>query len=68
MNKNLIGYRYMLGLNQEQIAKKIGMAASSYSMRETGKREFKQTEMKKIMVIINEKYPKMTMEEIFLRD
>ena len=65
MNRNLVGYRTLIGLTQTEMCKKIGMSLSSYSERENGKREFRASEMKKIMEIINEKYPLMTMEEIF---
>lgn len=67
MNRNLKGYRTMLGMTQTEMAKKIGMVLSTYSFKETGKADFTQTEMEDIKKIINEKYPELTTDEIFLR-
>lgn len=65
MNRTLLGYRTMLNLNQKQLGEKIGMSKSAYCLRETGKREFKASEMFNIMKIINETFPQIKMEEIF---
>ena len=65
MYRALLGYRAMLGLNQSELANKIGMTSSNYSKRESGSREFRASEMFKIMEVINIKFPLMTMEEIF---
>ena len=65
MNRTLLGYRTMLGLNQSQLAIKIGMTSSNYSKRESGNREFRSSEMFKIMKVINDEFPSMTMEQIF---
>ena len=65
MNRILIGYRKMLGINQSELANKIGMTSSNYSKRESGSREFRASEMFKIMEVINLKFPLMTMEDIF---
>ena len=67
MNKTLLGYRAMLGFNQSELASKIGMTSSNYSKRESGNREFRASEMFKIMEVINLKFPLMTMEEIFAK-
>lgn len=65
MNRTLLGYRTMLNLNQKQIGERIGMSKSAYCLRETGQREFRASEMFNIMEIINEKFPLITMEDIF---
>ena len=65
MNRKLLGYRTMLGLNQSELSEQIGMTKSAYCLRETGKREFRASGMFSIMKIINEKFPLITMEEIF---
>ena len=67
MNRTLIGYRTMLGLNQKQLGNYIGMSASNYCKKETGKAEFRADEMIKIMKLINAKYPTITMEYIFTK-
>lgn len=67
MNYNLKMYRRMLKLSQPQIAEQIGMSKTSYSKRETGAQEFKQSEMINIMGIINKSYPSVSMEDVFLK-
>ena len=67
MNFNLMMYRKMLKLSQPQIGKEIGMSKTSYSKRETGVQDFKQSEMISIMKLVNKKYPEVTMEDVFLK-
>ena len=67
MNRTLLGYRTMLGLSQSQMGKEIGMSGSNYCKKEIGKSEFRASEMIKIMSIINERFPLMTMEQIFTK-
>lgn len=68
MNMTLKGYRTMLGLSQAQMGEKIGMSNTSYSKREAGDRQFKQSEMQNITTIIKAKFPEATMEIIFKKE
>ena len=65
MYRTLLGYRAMLGLNQKQLASKIGMSASNYSKKESDKIKFRIDEMIKIIDIIKKEFPNVTMEHIF---
>ena len=67
MNFNLMMYRKMLKLSQPQIGEEIGMSKTSYSKRETGVQDFKQSEMISIMKLVNKKFPEATMEDVFLK-
>jgi len=67
MNKNLIGYRHMLNLTQSQMAFKLGMSPVSYCHKETGKKDFTQTEIEETMKLLKEKRPELTYEEVFIR-
>lgn len=67
MNKKLLGYRKMLGLTQKQMADLSDMCLTTYNFKEQGKADFTQTEMEKITEIIKEKFPDVTMDEIFFR-
>lgn len=68
MNNKLIAYRKMLNMTQTDIASEIGIALTSYSHKETGKREFTQNEMVQITKIIQEKIPDVTMDDIFFNN
>ena len=65
MYRVLLGYRAMLGLNQRQLASKIGMSASNYSKKESDKIKFRIDEIIKITDIIKKEFPDATMEHIF---
>ena len=67
MNRNLIGYRNMLGLTQVQISKLIGITSISYCNKETGKNDFTQTEMENLLNIFNIEGYKLTMDKLFKR-
>lgn len=58
----LKGKRVEKGLTQEDIAKKLDMAISTYNQKENGKVEFSMTECINIMTILQ-----CTFEEIFLQ-
>ena len=58
----LKGKRVEKGLTQEDIAKKLDMAISTYNQKENGKVEFSMTECINIMNILQ-----CTFEEIFLQ-
>ncbi len=53
-------YRVGYGLSQNDIAKELGIARATYCVKEQGKKEFTQTEISKILKLLNMKY-----EEIF---
>lgn len=65
MNK-IAGYRKMLGYTQVRIARKFGISAQAYRMKETGKIRFKKEEM---LFFRNELrkdiFPEITIDEIF---
>jgi len=67
MNNNLIGYRKMLKLTQEDMADKLKICKAWYQKKETGKRDFSQTEIEIIMKLLKENRPSLTIEEVFLR-
>ena len=67
MNRNLIGYRNMLGLTQVEISKMIGITSISYCKKETGKNDFTQTEMENILKIFNLEGYELTMDKLFKR-
>jgi DNA-binding XRE family transcriptional regulator len=67
VNYNLLVYRKMIGLTQKEIAKELKISASSYVLKESGKRDFTQTEMQGITQIFRDHGKDFTMEEIFLR-
>lgn len=59
-------YRNMLGLTQEQMCNIIGLKnKQNYSLKETGKIKFNDLEKIKIKNVINEKYPDVTIDELF---
>lgn len=58
----LKGKRVEKGLNQTEIAKLIGMATSTYNMKENGIREFSMSECIEIMKVLDCKF-----EDIFLQ-
>lgn len=58
----LKGKRVEKGLNQCEIAKLIGMATSTYNMKENGIREFSMSECIEIMKVLDCKF-----EDIFLQ-
>lgn len=68
MNKRLIAYRKLLNLTQCEMSKKIGISLTSYNNKETGKKNFSQTEMIMITTIIKNKIPNATMDEIFFNN
>lgn len=65
MNK-LIGYRKMLGMTQDDMAKLFGVSVQAYRMKEAGKTAFNKKEMLLIRSLLREKlFPKITVDEIF---
>ncbi|MBL4933023.1 helix-turn-helix transcriptional regulator [Clostridium paridis] len=68
MNKKLVAYRKMLDITQLQMAQEIGVSLTTYNHKETGKKEFNQSEMVSITDIIKAKVPNVTMDEIFFNN
>ena len=56
MYRKLIGKRNELGLNQEQMAEKLGISKNNYCLKEQGKLDFNLTEVKKILEIFKCEY------------
>lgn len=67
INRNLIGYRKIIGLTQIEMADKIGLAETTYCQKERGQRDFKQTEMENIMKVIKAAGHDAAMNYIFFR-
>lgn len=61
MQKKLIELRKNANLSQEQMAAMIGISKSAYWRKETGRKDFNQTEMFDIRNIF-----RLPMEQIFL--
>ena len=59
-SSKLRGVRNTLGINQKTMSKKLGITIARYSLKETGKFDFKKSEIDKIMEITGKKY-----EELF---
>ena len=49
MNKLLRAKRVITGIKQNEIAKYLGIGVNSYSFKETGKKNFTQIEIKKLI-------------------
>ncbi|MDW0071510.1 helix-turn-helix domain-containing protein, partial [Clostridioides difficile] len=59
--RSLKAGRIEAGYTQEELAYKIGIAKSTYNLKENGKRNFTEKEMIMISYILNK-----TMDELFL--
>lgn len=60
MNNLLKSLRALKGYNQQYLADVLGINKSVYCLKETGKREFKMIEMKKISELFGK-----TVDELF---
>ena len=67
MNRNLIGYRKIVGLTQKEIAKQIGIGETSYCHKERGQTDFTQTEMEKIVDLFQSLGYELMMNYLFFR-
>jgi len=65
-NNKLIKLRYRLGLNQQDIADLLGITPQAYSLKENGKRSFKQNEMGAIYRMFSGIDNSITLQDIFL--
>lgn len=59
-NMNIKAERVRYGYNQEFVAKKLNISKTTYNLKENGKREFTENEMK-----ILSKLFKKTLDELF---
>ncbi len=50
--RNIRAERVRAGMTQEEMASEIGMANSTYSLKESGKHEFTVTELMKICTVL----------------
>lgn len=65
MNK-IIGYRSMLGLTQEDIAKMFNLSIQAYRNKEKGRTPFKQEEMRLFKeILVNNGIENVTIDDIF---
>lgn len=55
--------RVEYGMNQKQMAEKLGITANSYSRKETGKKDFTYTEIITILKLFNCKF-----EDVFFTE
>jgi putative transcriptional regulator len=65
MNNTLVAYRKLIHYNQTKMAKELEISLTSYSQKESGKKNFNQSEMIKITNIIKDFIPDITMDAIF---
>lgn len=68
MNYKLLGYRRVVGLTQKEMSALIGIGSTSYSLKESGKRDFTQTEMENIIKVFRKNGKDFKMDEIFFRE
>ena len=59
------GYRNYLGLNQTQMAEKLGITLTSYRNKENGKTTWKDSERVKIKEMLMPYFPGLQIDDIF---
>lgn len=59
-NRNIKAERGRLGYNQEYVASKLNISKTTYNLKENGKREFTENEMKILSKLFNK-----TLDELF---
>lgn len=64
MNR-VAAYRKLIGLNQIDIANELEINLSTYSQKESGKRDFTESEMIKIVAIFKKYIPDITANDLF---
>lgn len=63
---NLVkGYRNMLNLTQEDLAKKLGVTKQAYSLKEIGKTPYSDKEKVILLNIFQQADPTLTIESLF---
>ena len=63
----LKGARAEKGYSQKDMADKIGISTDSYHLKENGKTEFKLSEVKKILDILDKEFTDIFLDWITLR-
>ena len=64
LNK-VAGYRVMLGLNQTELGKYLGITKQAYSNKETGRNSFSDKEKIMIKDLVSKHIPDITIDNIF---
>lgn len=65
MNTKIVGYRKMLGMSQEEIAKKFGISKQAYYRKEKGKTAFNDREKQIFKNMLLPMFPDITIDSIF---
>lgn len=65
MNNRIIGYRKMLGWTQLDMARHLCISLQAYRMKEKGKTPFNDKEKVIFKELLQELFPKITIDEIF---
>lgn len=60
------GYRTMAGFTQEEMAKALNISMVSYRLKETGEREFTESEMRAFVEKVKTINPSVTLDSIFM--
>jgi len=60
-NNRIKSKRVLLGLTQEEMAEKLGIAVSTYKKKEHGKTDFTESEINKFLEVTESEY-----EDVFL--
>lgn len=67
MNK-IAGYRKMLGMTQQDMAKRMQISRQTYSLKENGKISFSDDEKIILKELLIQIFPNITIDEIFFRN
>lgn len=65
MKDKIAGYRTMLGLNQLEMAERLGISKQAYRMKEIGRTQFNDREKRLIKEMLKSIFPTITIDEIF---
>ncbi|MGL5383711.1 MAG: helix-turn-helix transcriptional regulator [Culicoidibacterales bacterium] len=65
MSRELKALRARYNLNQSKVAEVIGTTVPTYSLKETGNREFTKSEIDKIVAMFKQYDESLTYEKIF---
>ena len=65
MNK-VKGYGTMAGFTQEEMAKALNISMVSYRLKESGEREFTESEMRAFVEKVKTTNPSVTLDSIFM--
>ena len=67
MNK-IAGYRKMLGMTQQDMAKRMQISRQTYSLKENGKISFSDDEKIILKELLIQIFPNITIDEYFFRN